>query len=126
MRVWVAALAIATCIASGTSAGENKPLSENCGWLIATGVGLAAQPDAALKPSDPKPLPAPPTQTRAAYCDRDTMMTYVGDERLIKLGLPLIIRSGGREGVLEYPPQVVFNYHPNGDHYDPGKATGRP
>jgi hypothetical protein len=50
------------------------------------------------------------------------MMSYVGDERVVKLGLPLVIRSGDREGVLEADPTVLFNYHKVGDKYLPGKA----
>lgn len=50
------------------------------------------------------------------------MMTYVGDERVVKLGLPLVIRSGDREGVLEAAPTVLFNYHKVGDKYLPGRA----
>lgn len=50
------------------------------------------------------------------------MMSYVGDERLLKLGLPLVIRSHGREGVLELNPTVLFNYHRVGDQYQTGKS----
>jgi hypothetical protein len=50
------------------------------------------------------------------------MMTYVGDERVLKLGLPLVIRSGDHEGVLEAPPAVLFNYHRVGEQYLPGKV----
>jgi hypothetical protein len=81
------------------------------------------QPDALLKPSDPAPLPKPPPLAKAAYCERDTMMSYVGDERVIKLGLPLAIRSGGHEGVLELDPTVLFNYRRVGERYLPGKAA---
>jgi hypothetical protein len=95
---------------------------EDCGWLVPNGNALISQPDASLKPSDPGPLSQPPRQAKAAYCERDTMMTYVGDERVIKLGLPLVIRSGGREGVLEANPTVLFNYHRVGDQYLPGKV----
>jgi len=95
---------------------------ENCGWLVQQGDGLIEQPDRALQPSDPKQLAVPPEQAKAAYCARDTMMSYVGDERVIKLGLPLVIRSGEREGVLEADPTVLFNYHKVGDRYLPGKA----
>ena len=95
---------------------------ENCGWLVAKEGTLVAQPDSLLKPSDPAPLPKPPPQARAAYCERDTMMTYLGDERVIKLGLPLVIRSGDREGVLEDDPTVLFNYHRVGEQYLPGKV----
>jgi hypothetical protein len=95
---------------------------ENCGWLVSNGNALVSQPDALLKPSDPAPLSEPPPQAKAAYCERDTLMTYVGDERVIKLGLPLVIRSGGREGVLEATPTVLFNYHRVGEQYLPGKV----
>jgi hypothetical protein len=96
--------------------------TEICGWLVLQGDELIAQPDAALQPSDPKPLAAPPAAARAAYCARDTLMTYVGDERVLKLGLPLAIRNGDREGVLEADPTVMFNYHKVGDKYLPGRA----
>jgi hypothetical protein len=95
---------------------------EDCGWLVPNGNALVPQPDALLKPSDPAPLSAPPVQAKAAYCERDTMMTYVGDERILKLGLPLVIRSGGREGVLEVDPTVLFKYHRVGEQYLPGKV----
>jgi hypothetical protein len=95
---------------------------EECGWLVPNGNTLVPQPDALLKPSDPAPLSAPPLQAKAAYCERDTMMTYVGDERVLKLGLPLVIRSGGREGVLEVDPTVLFKYHRVGEEYLPGKV----
>jgi hypothetical protein len=95
---------------------------EDCGWLVPIGNALVPQPDALLKPSDPAPLSAPPLQAKAAYCERDTMMTYVGDERVLKLGLPLVIRSGGREGVLEVDPTVLFKYHRVGEQYLPGKV----
>jgi hypothetical protein len=68
---------------------------EDCGWLVPSGNSLVDQPDALLKPSDPAPLAKAPPLAKAAYCERDTMMSYVGDERVIKLGLPLAIRSGG-------------------------------
>jgi hypothetical protein len=98
---------------------------EDCGWLVPSGNALVDQPDALLKPSDPAPLAkakAPPL-AKAAYCERDTMMSYVGDERVVKLGLPLAIRSGGREGVLELDPTVLFNYHRVGEQYLPGKLV---
>lgn len=95
---------------------------EQCGWLVLQDDTLVPQPEKGLQPSDPKPLATPPEGARAAYCARDTMMTYVGDERVIKLGLPLVIRSGGQEGVLEATPTVLFNYHKVGDKYLPGKA----
>lgn len=47
---------------------------------------------------------------------------YVGDERVLKLRLPVVIRSGGREGVLEATPTVLFNYHLVGEQYLPGKV----
>jgi hypothetical protein len=96
---------------------------ENCGWLVLEGDNLVAQPDADLQPSDPRPLAKPPASARAAYCARDTMMTYVGDERVLKLGLPLAIRNGDYEGLLEANPTVMFNYHKVGDKYLPGKAN---
>jgi hypothetical protein len=96
---------------------------EDCGWLVPSGNVLVDQPDALLKPSDPAPLAKAPPLAKAAYCDRDTMMSYVGDERVIKLGLPLAIRSGGREGVLELDPTVLFNYHRVGEQYLPGKVV---
>ncbi len=80
------------------------------------------QPDPALKPRDAGTIPAPPTQAKAVYCNRESITTDVGDERIIELGLPLVVRSGGREGALEYPPNVVFNYHPADDKYLPGKS----
>jgi TonB family protein len=94
---------------------------ENCGWLVTKGNVLEAYPDVSLKPSGPAPLPVPPPGARAAYCDRDSLLTYVGDERVLKFGLPLILRSGGREGVLEVDTSV-FNYHRVGDQYVPGKV----
>lgn len=87
---------------------------EDCGWLVSQGDVLVMQADASLKPGDPKPLAAPPPEAKAAYCERDTILTFVGDERLIKLGLPLVIRSGDSEGVLENTPTVPFNFHPVG------------
>jgi hypothetical protein len=99
---------------------------EQCGWLIQADGALRDQPDPALKPSDPAPLPTPPAQAKAAYCVRDTIITNVGDERLIKAGLPLVLRSGEREGVLEYPPQVRFDYHRDGDRYLPGRPENHP
>ena len=95
---------------------------EDCGWLVADGNVLKPQPDALLKPSDPAPLSKPPPGAKAAYCERDTMMSYVGDERVIKLGLPLVVRSGGHEGALELNPAVLFNYHRAGETYLPGKV----
>jgi len=95
---------------------------EDCGWLVSDGIALAPKPDAMLKPSDPAPLSEPPPEAKAAYCERDTMMSYVGDERVLKLGLPLAVRSGGREGVLEVDPSVLFNYHRVGEQYLPGKV----
>src|SRR5690242_9479804 len=97
---------------------------ENCGWLLFQADGLVEQADPALQPSDPKPLPTPPPQAKAAYCVRDSMMSYVGDERVVKLGLPLVIRSGDREGVLEANPTVLFNFHKVGNRYIPGRANG--
>lgn len=95
---------------------------ENCGWLVAKKDVLVPQPDSSLKPSDPAPLSKPPPQAKAAYCERDTMMSYVGDQRVLQLGLPLVIRSSGREGVLEVNPTVLFNFHRVGKQYLPGKG----
>ena len=95
---------------------------ENCGWLVPKKDALVPQPDPSLKPSDPAPLSKPPPQAKAAYCERDTMMSYVGDQRVLQLGLPLVIRSGGREGVLELNPSVLFNFHRVGEQYPPGRA----
>jgi hypothetical protein len=94
---------------------------EDCGWLVSKGDVLVMQADASLKPSDPKLLAAPLPEAKAAYCERDTIMTFVGDERLIKLGLPLVIRSGDSESVLENTPTVPFNFHRVGQQYLPGK-----
>jgi hypothetical protein len=107
--------------ASAFAASQAK--LENCGWLILMKDRLAARPDALPKPSDPAPLPAPPAGAKAAYCERDSIMTYVGDERLLKLGLPLVVLSGGREGVLELDPSVRFEYHRVGEEYLPGKTS---
>jgi hypothetical protein len=101
---------------------EPQAKIEECGWLVLQGAVPVPQPDKELQPSDPKPLATSPQSARAAYCVRDNMMTYVGDERVIKLGLPLVIRSGGQEGVLEANPTVLFNYHKAGDTYLPGKT----
>jgi hypothetical protein len=114
---------LASALVFGKSAlGAPQAKVEDCGWLVANGNGLVSQSDALLKPSDPAPLSKPPAKTKASYCERDTMMTYVGDERVLKLGLPLVIRSGGREGVLELDPKVLFNYHRVGEQYLPGKV----
>jgi hypothetical protein len=115
-------LAAAFALFAGSCLAEPQAKSEQCGWLVLQGDALTEQPDSGLQPSDPKPLARPPRLARAAYCARDTMMTYVGDERVVKLGLPLVIRSGDREGVLEASPTVLFNYHKVGDKYLPGKA----
>jgi hypothetical protein len=115
-------LAVAAVLVVGQNAfAAPQAKVENCGWLIQENESLEPLPDASLKPSDPTPLPTPPAAARAAYCDRDTLMTYVGDERLLKLGLPLVVRSDGREGVLELAPTVLFEYHREGKHYLPGK-----
>jgi hypothetical protein len=80
------------------------------------------QPDETLQPLNPAPLPTPPKTVRASYCIRDTMVAYVGDERLLKIEFPLVIRSGHRKGVLEADAAVVFDYRWVGDRYVPGKA----
>jgi hypothetical protein len=114
-------LAAACVLFAGSCFAEPQAKSEQCGWLVLQGDALIEQPDSELQPSDPKPLARPPELAKAAYCVRDTMMTYVGDERVVKLGLPLVIRSGDREGVLEANPTVLFDYHKVGDKYLPGK-----
>lgn len=119
------AMTMAMAIFAVTRAATASPQAkiEDCGWLIQDGDILVPKPDVSLKPSDPAPLPPAPVQAKGAYCTRDTMMTYVGDERVLKLGLPLVIRSGDREGVLEVNPTVLFNYHRVGDRYLPGKVA---
>ena len=113
--------AIITTILAEPSFAAPQARVENCGWLVAKQDALVPQPDSSLKPSDPAPLSKPPPQAKAAYCERDTIMTYIGDERVLKLGLPLVIRSGEREGVLEVNPTVLFNFHRVGERYLPGK-----
>jgi len=115
------ALAIAVLTSLATHALAPQPRMEHCGWLVSQGNELKPQPDQALHPSDPKTLATPPAQAKAAYCIRDTLLSYVGDERVLKLGLPLVIRSGDKEGVLEANPTVLFNYHKVGDKYLPGR-----
>jgi hypothetical protein len=112
-------ITVLSMAAPALSAPQAK--TEVCGWLVLQGNQLVEQADQELQPSDPKPLPTQPVQAKAAYCMRDTMMSYVGDERVVKLGLPLVIRSGDKEGVLEANPTVLFNYHKVGDKYLPGK-----
>jgi hypothetical protein len=115
-------LVIVMVILIRTALAAPQAKIENCGWLVSKQNALVPQPDASLKPSDPAPLPKPPPLAKAAYCERDTIMSYVGDERVLKLGLPLVIRSGDREGVLEATPTVLFNYHRVGEQYLPGKV----
>jgi hypothetical protein len=57
---------------------EPQAKLEECGWLVLQGDMLVPQPDKRLQPSDPKPLATPPESARAAFCARDTIMTYVG------------------------------------------------
>ena len=121
-RVQLASAAVALILGTPAIATPQAKV-EDCGWLVPHGVALVPLPDASLKPSDPAPLTKPPPQAKAAYCDRDSIMTYVGDERVLKLGLPLVIRSGGREGVLEVNPTVLFGYHPVGGKYLPGRPA---
>lgn len=93
-------------VAASQAKAETAPQAkvENCGWLIAKRNGLVDQPDVSLKPSGAAPLSQPPTDAKAAYCERDTLLSYVGDERMSERGLPLIVRSGSNEGLLEYFP----------------------
>jgi len=100
---------------------QPAPAEERCGWLVATDDGLRDQPDPMLKPGDPAPLPAPPGGTKAAYCERESISTRAGDQRLLQGGLPLVIRAGGHEGVMELPPTAVFDYHRDGEQYAPGR-----
>ena len=112
---------MATMLAKPTFAAPQAKV-ESCGWLVAKQDALVPQPDSSLKPSDSAPLSKPPLQAKAAYCERNTMMTYIGDQRVLQLGLPLVIRSGGREGVLEIDPAILFNFHRVGERYLPGKG----
>jgi hypothetical protein len=116
-------LAATSLVFVGEACATPQAKVENCGWLVGKKDMLVPKPDPLLKPSDSASLPKPPRHAKAAYCDRDTIMSYVGDERVIKLGLPLVIRSGDREGVLEANPTVLFNYHRVGEHYLPGKGS---
>jgi hypothetical protein len=118
-------LVFAAFTAYGAGVEQIKPPHEDCGWLIVSGDGLVPLSDPTLKPLDPKRIATPFEQARAAYCIRDTIMTGIGDERLVRMGFPLVIRSGEREGVLEDPPQVRFDYHREGDRYLPGEASDR-
>jgi hypothetical protein len=110
---------------AGSLASAEPPSSGDCGWLVASGDWLVDQPDPALKPLDPGPLPTPPREAKAAYCVRATQLSDLGDERILKLGLPLVIRSGGHEGYLELDPAVTFNYHKVGNRYAPGRFSER-
>ena len=124
MKFLLAVLTLISMIVPASAAPQAR--IEKCGWLVLQGDALVQQSDEGLQPSDPKSLAPPPAQAKAAYCERDTMMSYVGDERVLKLGLPLVIRSGGTEGFLEADPTVLFNYHKVGDRYLPGKAQNGP
>jgi hypothetical protein len=124
MKQTLVILAVIVLAAPALATPQAK--SEDCGWLVTQGDDLVPQSDRSLEPSDPKPLSSPPAQAKAAYCVRDTLMSYVGDERVVKLGLPLVIRSGDREGVLEATPSVLFDYHKVGDKYLPGKQNSTP
>ena len=115
-------LAVAALCLCGASSGPGKPGDRHCGWLIESGDGLVEQSDPALDPLNPKTLATPPAGAKAAYCIRGTLMTHKGDERLVRLGLPLIIRSGSREGVLELAPNVLFHYRRVGERYLPDKG----
>jgi hypothetical protein len=124
MLTYLLSLNIIVALASAqvSSTTPDTPNSGNCGWLVISGEALVLQPDETLKPLNPAPIPTPPKTARGAYCVRETFITKVGDERLLQLGLPLVIRSGDTEGVLEANPTVLFNYHKDGDRYLPGKA----
>lgn len=115
-------LLLSVAFAAGPAWAKPQAQMEDCGWLVLQGSDLIEQPDAALKPSDPDTLAQPPANARAGYCVRDTLMTYVGDQRMLEHGLPLVIRSGKREGVLQADPTVIFKYHKVGDRYRPNEA----
>jgi hypothetical protein len=95
---------------------------DDCGWLVLRGGALVDQPDTKLKPRSPEPLPAPPADAKAAYCAREMFTMGDGDERLIMMRLPLVVRARGTEGILELIPDVPFNYHKAGDRYLPGRG----
>jgi hypothetical protein len=116
-----ALVSVVLALLTATALAAPQAKIEHCGWLVSQSNELKPQPDPTLQPSDPKTLATPPTQAKAAYCERDTLLSYVGDERILKLGLPLIIRSSDKEGVLEANPTVLFNYHKVGDKYLPGR-----
>jgi hypothetical protein len=96
---------------------------DDCGWLVLRDGALVDSPDSRLKPRDSGPLATPPADAKAAYCAREKFTMEDGDSRLIQMRLPMIIRVGGTEGILELMPDVPFNYHKDGNRYLPGRVT---
>ncbi len=125
-KICIALLAL--CAPVLPAAAQDRPVIEDCGWLIEGDGMLSPQHDAALHPSEAKPLPPAPQGAKAAYCIRDRFTSNENDRRLLALGLPLVIRSGEREGVLEDAPRVTFEYHldANSENYFPGKEPDEP
>lgn len=126
MRALSCGLAAAAGFAVSAHAASLKPTHETCGWAVGD-TELVLQPDPALSPLA-KALPAAaPPNAKAAYCIRDSIVTQVGDEQVLKrYGLPLLIREGDREAVLEYDPSILFDYHREGDRYLPGARMNGP
>ena len=110
-KAWTIAAAALALAAPAAARGKSQPTTESCGWATPSAEGLSFQADPGLRPlKENYPLPTPPQRAVAAYCDRDSIVFGEHDYRVIRLGLPLIIREGGRVGVLSYPPQVSFDW----------------
>ena len=122
IRILIAAAAL---IDASSRLGATT-VEEDCGWLVDVGGELHQQADPSLKPSNPAPLAKAPQMAKAAYCIREGMVIEAGDERLLAMGLPLVIRSGAREGVFEVWPRVQFNYHRSGDPRSPHSPRQKP